>query len=117
MRINSNPAYEAYHQLTFVSSFVKHLETGSKFGNMTMEEFNSRMDFDEFQNTLQGNKVVNKDLSRETSSFHNKLLRDRLSFGGNTSYEAEVSEAISRAFKLGLVGSNEQLIAKYRNSI
>lgn len=104
-------------QLTLVAPFKKHLETGSPYGNETREEYNSKMDFYEFMDAIKEGKIVNEDLARETSHFHNKILDDKMRYGGDPFFNAEVAKIIQKAFKLGLVGKNEELIAKYEQSI
>ncbi|WP_203362469.1 hypothetical protein [Bacillus sp. REN10] len=114
----SNPsnkaAFQAYSQLTLVSRFKQHLETGSDFGDQTIEEIESQMGLSEFMDTIKSDKVVNPDLSREVSDFHNGILQDRMRLSGDVAYAGQVSSIINKAFKLGLVGNDQELIKKYK---
>ncbi|AYV66805.1 hypothetical protein C2I06_07905 [Niallia circulans] len=117
MKINDKASFHAYTQLSLVSRFKKHMETGNKYGNNTVEEMKNRMGFSTFNEAIKDNKIINKDLARDTSSFHKGILEDRLKHSGNTFYSGQVSEIVNKAFKLGLVGNNEYLISKYKESI
>jgi hypothetical protein len=117
MNIKDKASFHAYTQLTLVSRFKKHMETGSKYGNNTIEEMQNRIGFSTFKEAIKADKVVNNDLARDTSNFHKGILEDRLRHAGNTTYSGQVSDIVNKAFKLGLVGNNEYLINKYKTSI
>ncbi|KYD29784.1 hypothetical protein B4113_1675 [Geobacillus sp. B4113_201601] len=75
------------------------------------------MDFIEFQKALEEDKVVNKNLSRETSKYHKQILEDKLKYSTNVFFSTEVAEIVNKAFKLGLVGNDEYLISKYEERV
>lgn len=110
---NHQAAFQAYSQLTLVSRFKQHLETGSDFGDQTIEEIENQMGLSEFMDDIKSDKVVNSNLSREVSNFHNGILQDRMRVSGDVAYAGQVSAIINKAFKLGLVGNDQELIKKY----
>ncbi|MEJ9210685.1 hypothetical protein [Bacillus smithii] len=75
------------------------------------------MDFIEFQKALKEDKVVNQNLSGETSNYHKQILEDKLKYGTNTIFSTEVAEIVNKSFKPGLVGNDEYLISKYEERV
>jgi hypothetical protein len=108
-------AFAAYTQLTLGAKFRNHIRNDEPFGGR--EGQNKSLDFIEFQNALKEDKVVNKNLSRETSKYHKQILENKLKYGSNVFFSTEVGEIVNKAFKLGLVGNNEYLISKYEERV
>jgi hypothetical protein len=110
--MNINKAtFAAYTQLTLEAKFINHIRNGEPFGGK--EGQNKSMNFIEFQKAIEEDKVVNKNLSRETSKYHKQILEDKLKYGTNAFFSTEVAKIVNKAFKLGLVGNDEYLISKY----
>ncbi|OZI11834.1 hypothetical protein CEW92_09425 [Bacillaceae bacterium SAS-127] len=78
-----------------------------------IEEIESQIGLSEFMDDIKSDKVVNPNLSREASNFHNGILQDRMRLSGDVAYAGQVSAIINKAFKLGLVGNDQELIKKY----
>ena len=108
MKVADKPYFHAYTQLTLVPRFKNYLEKGISYGNQK-----SDIGFSEFKSMIQEGKIVDPNLSRDISDYHKKILEDRLQYSGNYIYSTQVSNIVNQAFKLGLVGYNEQLISRY----
>jgi hypothetical protein len=105
MKVADKPYFQAYTQLTLVLRFKNYLEKGISYGNQK-----SDIGLSEFISIIQEGKVVDSNLSRDTSDYHKKILEDRLKYSGNYIYSTQVSNIVNQAL---LVGYNEQLISRY----
>lgn len=110
----SNKAYfSAYNQLT-IGTWVRQNFGPNKTENVSGGTAGTSLV--DFRNAIEQNQVINESDAKDVSKFHEKILLDRMKFSPNPIND-EIAIIVEKAFKIGLIGNDEMLISKYKNSI
>ena len=109
MQIKPNdPNFAAYTRLTLFAEFQKSIKDGAEVVGGKSKDIS----FEQFNELLNENKVVNKENAGEMSKFHKDALQIQMNYSKDPEFTLKVKDIISKAFQLGLVDKDETLINK-----
>lgn len=107
-----NPVKNAWVQLELIEPLKQRHAKGG-----TLSDYRSHVSYSEFKDALNQQQVVNEKNVREVPDRIVNQVSLQANYSGKTTFYSDVSDVLDKAFSLGMVDKNGQLLSGFNKTV